>query len=159
MDDCAICLEPLDVRVRWCRWLCPPLIRATPCEHSFHRTCIDPWLAEHAHCPFCRAHIGKTTFPPSAFRGVATTPRHNSHNTADRNDAVRVTAHGTVCIEVRVGKDELRFERKARGVWVSQPHGALSLTQDGVAWDEPLPLALVFADLATARRLHEIVRS
>ena len=28
-----------------------------PCNHSFHRSCIDPWLERNVHCPVCRRDI------------------------------------------------------------------------------------------------------
>lgn len=27
------------------------------CKHSFHATCIDPWLTNHNNCPVCRASV------------------------------------------------------------------------------------------------------
>lgn len=42
---CAICLENYNVG---------ELVRTIPCLHSFHRNCIDPWLAERAICPVCK---------------------------------------------------------------------------------------------------------
>mmetsp|Transcript_1568 Transcript_1568/g.5005 ORF Transcript_1568/g.5005 Transcript_1568/m.5005 type:complete len:458 (-) Transcript_1568:38-1411(-) len=45
---CSVCRDGLDddETLRWTR---------LPCQHTFHRECVEPWLANHAHtCPNCR---------------------------------------------------------------------------------------------------------
>ncbi|XP_066334305.1 E3 ubiquitin-protein ligase Os04g0590900-like [Miscanthus floridulus] len=32
----------------------------TACTHSFHTTCVEQWLREHATCPLCRAPTSAT---------------------------------------------------------------------------------------------------
>lgn len=27
------------------------------CHHSFHQSCVDPWLLTHRHCPLCNLDI------------------------------------------------------------------------------------------------------
>ncbi|KFP85813.1 E3 ubiquitin-protein ligase RNF128, partial [Acanthisitta chloris] len=49
-DSCVVCFEqykPNDV------------IRILTCNHSFHKTCIDPWLLERGTCPLCKCDILK----------------------------------------------------------------------------------------------------
>lgn len=46
MKECSICLEPFRK---------DDLVKVTPCNHSFHSKCIDPWLTKHSTlCPVCR---------------------------------------------------------------------------------------------------------
>ncbi len=45
---CVICLEDYQVRDE---------IRILPCQHSFHVSCIDPWLRLNASCPICKRNI------------------------------------------------------------------------------------------------------
>lgn len=45
LPDCAICLENFAVGES---------VRTIPCFHSFHKNCIDPWLANKAECPICK---------------------------------------------------------------------------------------------------------
>jgi len=47
-STCAICLEPLNTGDA-CRLL--------PCNHIFHRTCTDSWVADRHSCPTCRHDI------------------------------------------------------------------------------------------------------
>jgi hypothetical protein len=42
---CPICL------VEYCHG---DEIRGLPCEHEFHKACVDPWLTNNASCPACR---------------------------------------------------------------------------------------------------------
>ncbi|XP_063314414.1 E3 ubiquitin-protein ligase RNF149 isoform X3 [Pelobates fuscus] len=49
-ENCAVCIEnykPKDV------------VRILPCNHIFHRLCIDPWLLEHRTCPMCKLDVIK----------------------------------------------------------------------------------------------------
>jgi hypothetical protein len=31
------------------------------CNHSFHKTCLEPWLKKSNRCPYCRRLIAKST--------------------------------------------------------------------------------------------------
>lgn len=42
---CAICLEQFKIG---------DTVRTIPCFHTFHTTCIDPWLRNKAICPICK---------------------------------------------------------------------------------------------------------
>mmetsp|Transcript_28512 Transcript_28512/g.51515 ORF Transcript_28512/g.51515 Transcript_28512/m.51515 type:complete len:458 (+) Transcript_28512:75-1448(+) len=44
-QTCAVCLEPYQVG---------ETVRTIPCFHTFHKACIDPWLAQRAECPICK---------------------------------------------------------------------------------------------------------
>jgi len=44
-SSCAVCLEQYQVG---------ETVRTIPCFHTFHATCIDPWLAQRAECPVCK---------------------------------------------------------------------------------------------------------
>ena len=45
--DCAICLEP---------YAAGDELRKLPCDHTFHKPCLDNWLMINGTCPYCRAH-------------------------------------------------------------------------------------------------------
>jgi hypothetical protein len=46
LDDCVICLEPLDKE---------EICQLTACHHRFHAVCIQPWLYTTPSCPVCRS--------------------------------------------------------------------------------------------------------
>ncbi|KAK1388297.1 putative zinc finger, RING/FYVE/PHD-type [Heracleum sosnowskyi] len=47
--ECAVCLESFETG-EWCR-------RLVGCNHVFHVTCVDSWLAKVLNCPVCRAPV------------------------------------------------------------------------------------------------------
>ncbi|XP_050303149.1 E3 ubiquitin-protein ligase goliath [Anthonomus grandis grandis] len=49
-ECCAVCIEPYKIN---------DTIRILPCEHEYHKNCIDPWLLEHRTCPMCKMDILK----------------------------------------------------------------------------------------------------
>ena len=44
--DCIVCLLEYEDG--------DEMRRLLPCNHRFHKACIDPWLADHETCPVCR---------------------------------------------------------------------------------------------------------
>ncbi|GMI94751.1 hypothetical protein HRI_003144400 [Hibiscus trionum] len=49
IEQCYICLAEYDDGDK---------IRALPCQHEFHMTCVDKWLKEiHGVCPLCRGNV------------------------------------------------------------------------------------------------------
>ncbi|XP_051921392.1 E3 ubiquitin-protein ligase RNF130 isoform X2 [Hippocampus zosterae] len=49
-NHCAVCIEAYQLN---------DVVRILPCEHVFHKTCVDPWLNEHCTCPMCKLNILK----------------------------------------------------------------------------------------------------
>ena len=152
-DECAMCLEPLMTK-SWCCW--GPTTTVTPCRHAFHTRCISEWLESHAFCPFCRDHIGVSTFHPSSFRGLSDHPKYSHHNQVTSTAMVKVVAHRKEYITVLIdSKRTLCFNRLGKGTWKDKIHGQMLPTQDGVAW---VGEALVCASRADTLRLHDIIR-
>ncbi|TGZ59824.1 hypothetical protein CRM22_008835 [Opisthorchis felineus] len=50
-DQCAVCIELYRVS---------DVVRILPCQHVFHKKCVDPWLLEHRSCPLCKLDILKS---------------------------------------------------------------------------------------------------
>ncbi|CAM9883405.1 unnamed protein product, partial [Hapterophycus canaliculatus] len=44
-ESCAICLVDYEAEDE---------LRKLPCEHAFHKPCVDSWLTVNASCPNCR---------------------------------------------------------------------------------------------------------
>ena len=64
-DRCSICQDSMQT-AEICR-------RLTPCQHVFHKLCIDQWFLRSVHCPTCRHDIRNST-PPSPRLMTAPTP-------------------------------------------------------------------------------------
>ena len=47
-EQCCICLDPLDET---------QIIRNLPCEHKFHKQCIDLWVLKKNSCPLCNKNV------------------------------------------------------------------------------------------------------
>uniref|UniRef100_A0A7N0T9T4 RING-type E3 ubiquitin transferase n=1 Tax=Kalanchoe fedtschenkoi TaxID=63787 RepID=A0A7N0T9T4_KALFE len=59
--ECAVCLN---------EFADEEALKLLPkCDHVFHSSCIDVWLASHSTCPVCRASLEQT---PKATRSVQT---------------------------------------------------------------------------------------
>lgn len=66
--ECAVCLEGFETG-EWCR-------RLVRCNHVFHVSCVDSWLAKVLNCPVCRA--------PLRFNSRASLSSHiSSHEQTD----------------------------------------------------------------------------
>ena len=50
-EICTICQEPLNKTKTECKEL--------PCSHTFHRSCLVPWIRGHDTCPTCRTVAGE----------------------------------------------------------------------------------------------------
>ena len=59
--DCPICLEPFKLRQH---------AKKLPCEHMFHKKCIDRWLNRSHLCPCCRNDINTTMESVPMHRNV-----------------------------------------------------------------------------------------
>jgi hypothetical protein len=47
--DCSICLEEIKQD--------QPTSQIDTCEHTFHKSCLEPWFLRHSTCPNCRGPI------------------------------------------------------------------------------------------------------
>ncbi|KAL2092132.1 hypothetical protein ACEWY4_011930 [Coilia grayii] len=47
-DNCAVCLEQFNNN---------QCLRVLPCQHEFHRDCVDPWLLLQQTCPLCKRSV------------------------------------------------------------------------------------------------------
>ncbi len=73
---CPICL------VEYCHG---DEIRGLPCEHEFHKACVDPWLTNNASCPACRHSLQDlVTLSASNTSQANNTGDYNDDN--DRNE-------------------------------------------------------------------------
>ncbi|XP_046347588.1 E3 ubiquitin-protein ligase ZNRF3-like [Haliotis rufescens] len=60
-ESCAICLEGYQEE---------QVLRVLPCNHDFHRICVDPWLLNKGTCPLCKVNItAQVELPPSEVSG------------------------------------------------------------------------------------------
>lgn len=50
-STCPICIQEYAKK---------DVIRQLPCDHHFHKTCVDPWIVNYRKdCPMCRQDIGE----------------------------------------------------------------------------------------------------
>merc|ERR1711933_36744 len=78
-DTCSICLEEYDQG---------ECIRVLPCGHTFHSSCIFPWLTERSPtCPLCKAYFhavpSKGDCGDSMSRDADGAEEESAHDEAD----------------------------------------------------------------------------
>ncbi|XP_022238257.1 E3 ubiquitin-protein ligase RNF128-like, partial [Limulus polyphemus] len=49
-ECCAVCIEMFKLG---------EVVRTLPCKHTFHKSCVDPWLLDQRSCPMCKMDILK----------------------------------------------------------------------------------------------------
>ncbi|KAJ7954843.1 E3 ubiquitin-protein ligase RING1-like [Quillaja saponaria] len=49
-EVCAVCLEDV-LQEKHAQ------LMDLPCSHKYHSKCLQPWLAAHPHCPYCRTPV------------------------------------------------------------------------------------------------------
>jgi predicted nucleic-acid-binding protein len=57
IDTCAICRETIETSET----------RVLPCNHSYHKECIDSWLVRVPSCPYCRTKVVIEGVTPRPF--------------------------------------------------------------------------------------------
>lgn len=72
---CAVCLGHLQQGEE---------VRRLPCEHLFHRQCIDSWLGKSLQCPVCRQVVGRAD--ASRLPHDARSPRTSEQQTPHPDD-------------------------------------------------------------------------
>lgn len=66
-QTCDVCYEDLGPQA---------LYRQLPCQHTFHKACIDQWICKRdASCPFCRRTFYHLRQPFAIYK-AATGPMH-----------------------------------------------------------------------------------
>lgn len=70
-SSCCICLNEYELHQD---------LRVLPCNHHFHKDCVDEWLVVNSTCPTCRTSI---------FDAAPTTTTSNNSRSGD------APAHGT----------------------------------------------------------------
>lgn len=79
-DSCAVCLEDYNIGQE---------LRVLPCNHSFHRVCVDPWLINNQTCPLCLYNIIEcSTFVKDGTSCIASElfNPYNSNNASNPNN-------------------------------------------------------------------------
>jgi hypothetical protein len=51
--DCVICHNPIDITDRRSYML-------SPCDHIFHKSCLEQWMEVKMECPICRTDLPAT---------------------------------------------------------------------------------------------------
>ena len=103
---CAVCLDPMKAG---------DPTRTLPCEHEFHRPCIDAWIGKGANrCPLCNARILPVTTrdPCTPNREGAPTPP-----AAAAAAAAAASAAAAVANAVALAPEERDREQPVRVPW------------------------------------------
>ncbi|KAI3839157.1 hypothetical protein MKX03_032787 [Papaver bracteatum] len=53
-EVCSICLEEFGTQRQ---------VMHLPCFHKYHSDCLQPWLTNHSHCPYCRTQVHPQSLP------------------------------------------------------------------------------------------------
>ena len=83
-DLCSICFEPLEAGSR--------VYELGGCAHKFHQPCIRDWLKRKAHCPLCRAVVGRGASVLAPAEPAGPTPAPPAGPPPGRPPALRLEA-------------------------------------------------------------------
>jgi hypothetical protein len=87
IPECPICIAEFNTG---------DLCRQLPCDHVFHRTCIDQWLQVSIVCPMCKRNIQaflhgeEAEYEAMLARSVSTntSPATHTSNTTNENEPI-----------------------------------------------------------------------
>lgn len=68
-ESCSICLGEYNNN---------EVIKKLPCDHSFHRKCIESWTNTHDTCPLCRRSVRRIVSSMFSFRNNNSNNRNNN---------------------------------------------------------------------------------
>ena len=75
VDNCPVCMEQA---------IGPNIVYTIPCNHKFHRDCINGWLQYKRDCPTCRGEVTRTSHMPSQAGGGSRKTRSKSKSKTRR---------------------------------------------------------------------------
>ncbi|KAJ8900717.1 hypothetical protein NDN08_000018 [Rhodosorus marinus] len=62
-EQCTVCL---------CEYETGELVRRLPCNHVYHKNCLDKWMVKYANCPTCRSPVEEDKAEKKRFWGRIT---------------------------------------------------------------------------------------
>lgn len=98
-DNCAVCLDG---------YKAGDVVRILPCQHEFHKMCIDPWLVEHRTCPMCKLNILKELGLPSVEGSRTLAVEVGTSELPDEDHRTAADNRGVVMNEIEPSVSERR---------------------------------------------------
>lgn len=98
-DNCAVCLDG---------YKAGDVVRILPCQHEFHKLCIDPWLVEHRTCPMCKLNILKELGLPSVEESRTLAVEVGTSELPDEDHRTAADNPGVVMNEIEPSVSERR---------------------------------------------------
>ena len=138
-DECAYCLESLDVEPNVKPIVYPTVVPPDPelkdkviqlsCSHLFHFKCAHPWLLKHRNCPVCR-HILPSDIKKSVSEVLDVSQRISSYIMLLQSMSQNAVGREDVLVDLRAAVNETQDPSEIRELYLRVMQQTMAMSEE-----------------------------